>query len=167
MDHILFMCSSTSLELCKVGGLPARPLPQGPERARHPEVGDFLVQPNGADLQGRKATAAPARVGSASDGHEVIQHEQPRRPPAGTARRRRTSEEPRMVGTFMRSRDWGLVSASYGSSCASACRFGARSRCLSVLRTEEPGRAASEARLRRAPIARGVGPSAKLLGAPG
>ena len=83
---------------------------------------------------------------------------------------------PPAVDALLKTRAWsgrrersgrpGLVSASYGSSCASGCRFGARPRCLSVPRTEEPGRAASEARLRRAPIARGAGPSAKLLGAP-
>ena len=93
MDHIPFMCYSTSWELCKVGGLPARPLPQGPERARHPEDGRFIHNETGAAVQGCEGTAPSARVGGVSNGHEMSCLEQPRRSPPETDRRRRDAEE--------------------------------------------------------------------------
>ena len=47
----------------KVRGLQARPLPQGPERARHPEEGRFIHNETGAAVQGCEGTAPSARVG--------------------------------------------------------------------------------------------------------
>ena len=77
----------------KVRGLQARPLPQGPERARHPEEGRFIHNETGAAVQGCEGTAPSARVGGVSDGHEMSCLEQPRRSPPETDRRRRDPEE--------------------------------------------------------------------------